>query len=74
MIGWDPCIKKRVNYLNWIEGKCGLKDITVIEQYAALFADLLQNLFLWKLKLPPNPKVLHLLLYPEIISYMKQYN
>ena len=36
MIGGDPWIKKRVNYLIYIEGKGGLKDIHWNTQNAAL--------------------------------------
>ena len=35
IIGWDPWIMKGVNYLSWIEGKEGLKDIHCIAQNAA---------------------------------------
>ena len=45
MIGWDPWIKKRVNYLSCIEGKGGLKDFHRIEQNSALYVDLLKNIF-----------------------------
>ena len=44
VIGWDPWNKKRV-YLSCIEGKGGLKDIYCIAQNAALFVDLLWNIF-----------------------------
>ena len=37
--GWDPWIKKRVNYLSCIEGK-SMKDIDCIAQNAALFVSL----------------------------------
>ena len=45
MIGWDPSSKKRVNYLSFIEGKGGGKDILCSAQNAALFVDLLKNIF-----------------------------
>ena len=41
MIGWDHWIKKRVNYLTFVEWKGGLKDINLIAQNNALFNDLL---------------------------------
>ena len=41
MNGKDDWIKNRVNYLSWIEGKGGLKDIQCIAQNAALFDALL---------------------------------
>jgi len=41
MIDWDPSIKKRVNYLNFMEGKGELKDIHCIAQNAALFVSVL---------------------------------
>ena len=48
MIGSDPWIKKRVNYLSCIEGKGGLKEIHCIAQNVALFVSLLLNLLLDK--------------------------
>ena len=41
MIGRDPGVKKRANYLSCVEGKGGLKDIHCTAQNAALFVDLL---------------------------------
>ena len=40
MIGWDPLIKERVNYLSCIEEKGGLKDINCSVQNAAMLVDL----------------------------------
>ena len=45
VIGGDPSVKKRVNYLNCIEVKGDGKDIHWSAQNAALFVDLLQNIF-----------------------------
>ena len=45
VFGWDPWIKKGDKYLSSIEGIGGLKDIHCIAQNAALFADLLKNIF-----------------------------
>ena len=45
MIGWEPCSKKRINYLTYIEGKGVGKDIHCSAQNAALFEDLLWNIF-----------------------------
>ena len=41
MIGWDDWIKKRVDYLSWIEGKGGLNDICSITQNTVLFVPFL---------------------------------
>ena len=37
MIGWDPWIKKRVNYLYCIEGKGGMRDIWRISTRQLVF-------------------------------------
>ena len=39
VVGWDPWIKKTVNYLSCIDVKVGLKDIDCIAQNTALFVD-----------------------------------
>ena len=65
VIGWDPWIKKRVTYLSCIEGKVGLKDIHCSAEYAAIFVDLLWNIFycntwrIWLIRwttLPPTER------------------
>ena len=40
-MGWDPLIKKSVNYLSCIEGEGGLKDIHCIAQNVLLSISLL---------------------------------
>ena len=45
MIGWYPWIKNSVNCCGCIEGKRGLKDFHRIAQNAALYVDLLQNIY-----------------------------
>ena len=44
-MGWDPWSKKRVDYLSFIVGKGVVKDIYWSAQNAALFIDLLWNIF-----------------------------
>ena len=41
VVGWDPWIKKSVNYLTCIEGNGGLGELHCIVQNAALFVALL---------------------------------
>ena len=45
VIGWDPWIRKRIDYLSCTEGKGGFKNIHCIAQNAALFVDLVKNIF-----------------------------
>ena len=53
--GRDPWIKNRVNYWCCIEGKGRLKDIHCSAQNAAVFVDLLWNIFcLFKVKCRPE--------------------
>ena len=48
MIGWDPWIKKIINYLSCIEGKGGLKDNHCIAQNDVLFVDYYKISLVWK--------------------------